>query len=116
MKRSITLGKAVAIVAALAVTHFLAYWAGAAAKVRQQGVNAHAHLSNVGAAITLGEYFTGAGEGTKEHNLAGRATRGIIYRILISSTPGPNSKKRLEALEENLLDQFGTASRERKES
>lgn len=80
----------------------ISLWFGSWLQLQAQGYNAHAHLSDVTDAITLGEHFTSIDEPTEEQMQAARATRAIIDRILWSSTPGPNAKARLEKLQVEL--------------
>ena len=88
---------------ATVVLILIAVWFGSWLQVRVQGYNAHAHLSDVGDAKTLGSHFATLDQLSGEQVIAAKATRAIIRRILSSSEPGPNSKARLETLEAELI-------------
>ena len=91
------------------VAVLMVFWLGSWWQVQIQGYNAHAHLSDVTDAITLGEHFTNIDELDSEQIIAAKATRAVITRILTSSEPGPNSKARLETLEDKLYEITTTA-------
>ena len=94
------------ITVALISSHLFVLFVGASLQVQSQSSNSHAHLSDVGDAITLGEYFCRDDADLDAEFQPARASKGIIYRILVSSTPGPNSEKRLRGLNEELETKY----------
>ncbi|MEM0895271.1 MAG: hypothetical protein AAGJ79_00190 [Verrucomicrobiota bacterium] len=97
-------------VIALIASHLLALYVGSAMQYHSGRSNSHAHLSDVGDAVLLGEYFSAAEAPDEDTTKAGLATSGIIYRILTASTPGPNSKVKLERSLADLRTKYGHAS------
>ncbi|MEM9478171.1 MAG: hypothetical protein AAGA58_00770 [Verrucomicrobiota bacterium] len=97
-------------IAVLIATHSIALYIGSSMQHRSGIANSHAHLSDVSDAIHLGEYFSAAENPDEATTKAGLATSAIIYRILISSTPGPNSKVKLEKALAELRTKYGHTS------
>jgi len=105
--------KIIPIVVVLVLTHLAALICGSWLRDRFDDRTVTGHLSNIGDLIRLGEHFT-VRELSGDEVLAAKATRAMIYRVLLSRGPGPNSTKKLEELEAKLRAQ--SASSEAEES